>query len=142
MDTQEHFPTMKNKKKFYTISFFACATIIFILSSYPRLDPPFTLPSSFLEPDKIVHFLQYFIFSYLYFMFRQSRNIQEKEILCELFFLGIFIPLLDELHQIPIPGRSFEWYDAIADMMGFYIFVTIRIIWSFIYKTWRTNENH
>ena len=131
---------MKNKKRFYTISFIIYSIIIFGVSSYPRLAIPIKLHSSLLEPDKIAHFIQYFIFALLYFKFRQNRGIGEKEILCELFFLGMLIPIFDELHQILIPGRTFEWYDVVADLIGFYTFIISKIIQKYILR--RKNGNH
>ena len=125
---------MKNKKQYYTVCFIIYSIIIFGISSYPSLNIPIKLPSSLFQPDKIAHFVQYFIFALLYFKFRLYRNIQEKEILCELFFWGMFIPIFDELHQILIPGRTFEWYDIVADMIGFYTFIISKIIHKKLYS--------
>ena len=113
------------KKKFYTVAFIVYAVIVFTLSSYPRLNIPISLHSKFLEIDKLGHFLQYFLFAFLYYKFRLHRGVAVRDVLIELFFLGFIVPLLDELHQIPIPGRTFEWFDVLADVLGVYCFMVV-----------------
>ncbi|MBT4332008.1 MAG: VanZ family protein, partial [Candidatus Cloacimonetes bacterium] len=45
--------------------------------------------------------------------------------------LAVIIPILDESHQILIPGRSFSYYDILADFLGF---LTIIIYYKFKLK--------
>ncbi|MCL1827303.1 MAG: VanZ family protein [Candidatus Cloacimonetes bacterium] len=130
---------MKNRKKLYTAIFFFYALLVFAVSSYPSLEIPFRLPSRFLQPDKLAHFIEYFIFAALYYLFRRQFQIRQKDILIELFLWAMIIPIFDEMHQLFIPGRSFEWYDVIADMLGFFTFIILNII---IYKTRRKDGNH
>ena len=43
----------------------------------------------------------------------------------KLYLLAVLVPLLDELHQIPIPGREFSVYDIFADFLGFLVIILI-----------------
>lgn len=37
--------------------------------------------------------------------------------------------LFDELHQIPIPGRSFEWHDMAIDAVGLCLGLAAEAVW-------------
>jgi VanZ family protein len=39
--------------------------------------------------------------------------------------IGLAYALLDELHQIPIPGRSFQWLDLLTDAGGVALGLTL-----------------
>jgi len=49
-------------------------------------------------------------------MFDENQYTQKLKILS---VLAVIIPILDESHQILIPGRSFSYYDILADFLGF-----------------------
>ena len=90
--------------------------VILTLTSIPSMSLPKTETIGF---DKIAHFSVYLIFSIL-FMLRKTKatNSQKLKILL---LLSILVPLFDELHQIPIRGRYFSFYDLFADFLGFII---------------------
>jgi len=105
---------MKNKKlSIYRIIFICWSVIIFTLTSIPRLQSP---ASDIIEIDKLAHFGVYFVFAYL--LVKISRR-DQKGLIRFLISLALIIPVLDELHQIPIPGREFCIFDIIADIAGF-----------------------
>ena len=106
------------KNKYYKIAFYIWAGVIFTLTSIPKLQSP--LDDS-LNIDKLAHFIVYMIFAYLFMkMFDTKQYIQKLK---KLYVLAVFIPIFDELHQIPIPGRSFSYYDILADFLGFFIVI-------------------
>lgn len=89
---------------------------ILLLTSYPKLAAPkLDLPVS---PDKAAHFFMYLIFGILYIRMRKSRMIEKKKVIREIILIMILIPLADEMHQIPIPGRMFSLWDVVADFLG------------------------
>ncbi|KQC11819.1 MAG: hypothetical protein APR54_02720 [Candidatus Cloacimonas sp. SDB] len=105
---------MKNKKlMIYRIIFICWTVIIFTLTSIPKLKSP---ASDIIEIDKLAHFGVYFVFAYL--LVRISRR-DERGVIKILILTALIIPVLDELHQIPIPGREFCIFDIIADIAGF-----------------------
>jgi VanZ family protein len=86
------------------------------LSSYPKLHIPIVNPK--LSPDKIAHFIEYLIFGILYLKMRKEQLCREKIALKELIIIMLIVPILDEAHQIPIPGRMFSIWDCVADTFG------------------------
>ena len=102
------------KKKYYKIAFYIWAGVVFTLTSIPKLQSPI---NDTLNIDKLAHFTVYVIFAYLFMkMFTQDQYVQKLKLLT---ILSVLIPILDELHQIPIPGRYFSYYDILADFLGF-----------------------
>ena len=102
------------KNKYNKIAFYIWAGVVFTLTSIPKLQSP--LDDS-LNIDKLAHFVVYMIFAYLFMkMFDTKQYIQKLKLL---YILAVIIPIFDELHQIPIPGRSFSYYDILADFLGF-----------------------
>lgn len=102
------------RKKYFKIAFYVWVVILFTLTSIPKLQSP--LDDS-LNIDKLAHFIVYMIFAYLFMkMFEQDQYIQKLKLLS---ILAVIIPIFDELHQIPIPGRSFSYFDILADFLGF-----------------------
>jgi len=102
------------KNKYNKIAFYVWAVILFTLTSIPKLQTP--LDDS-LNIDKLAHFSVYMIFAYLFMKMFDIKQYDQK--LKLLSVLAVVIPIFDELHQIPIPGRSFSYYDILADFLGF-----------------------
>lgn len=91
------------------------AVLILIVSSIPGLSPP---GLGFTIADKIVHFAEYFILGLL-----TARAVSTfyKEPL-RIFWLSSALTsgygILDELHQLLVPGRTTEGLDMVADILG------------------------
>jgi VanZ family protein len=84
-----------------------------------------TLPSNNLPDvpsgDKLNHFAGYAVLSFLLFTYMRLKSSDETveiRIFQKTFIIASVYGILDELHQIPIPGRFFEWYDILADVNG------------------------
>ena len=102
------------KKKYYKIAFYIWVGVVFTLTSIPKLQTPI---NDTLNIDKLAHFTVYMIFAYLFMkMFSQDQYVQKLKLLS---ILAVIVPIFDELHQIPIPGRFFSYYDILADFLGF-----------------------
>ena len=116
---------MKNKEKLYFIIFCSYLILILSVSSYPSLKIP---TSDKLSTDKVAHFFEYFVMTVLYFKMRKEKG-KNLISLKGVIFLYLF-PILDELHQIFIPGRQFSYYDMLANILG----VSSIIIFNNIYR--------
>jgi len=82
--------------------------IIFLLSSLPAG----SLPSSL--PDFIPHALEYFALAFFVIqMFR--RHARRPAVV---FIMIAILAILDEWHQLSVPGRVFSWLDWIYDLTG------------------------
>lgn len=106
--------------KTYRFLFYFWLVIIFILTSYPTLPP---LHDKLVSIDKVGHFAVYFILAFFYMKKEQRNNISKT--FNKILLLAIFLPIIDELHQIPIPGRDFSFLDILADYCGFLIIIII-----------------
>jgi len=100
--------------KWNRVIFVIWALIIFTLTSYPKLT---TGAPNIVGIDKAAHFVMYFVFALLFM--RMRKDIDPKPQLRYLLFLSVIVPIVDELHQIPISGRSFSIWDIAADFVGF-----------------------
>ncbi len=102
------------KKNYFKIAFYIWAVILFTLTSIPKLHSPI---DDSLNIDKLAHFIVYLIFAHLFMkMFDKNQYLKKLKLLT---ILAILIPIFDELHQILIPGRSFSYFDILADFLGF-----------------------
>lgn len=115
---------MKNNKsternKLFTVLFVIWSAIIIFLTSYPKLHVP--MSDKIWNFDKLAHLTVYAIFSWLFTKMNQHKSKDAN--LQHLVVMLFTIPLLDELHQLPIPGRSFSYYDILADSIGFLIII-------------------
>jgi len=92
------------------------AALIFILSANPSISPP---PGFVLE-DKIYHFIEYGIFSFLLFLafYHSRREFLKKNVFLLCCIIGMTYGLSDEIHQSFVPGRSCEFLDFVADCLG------------------------
>ena len=91
------------------------ALVILALTSFPH-------PEQFITPppglDKLVHAAVYIPLAFFFACWLTAS----KHRLAAVRWLPPAVPclfgLLDELHQLPIPGRSFSWWDVSADCLG------------------------
>ncbi|MCH8170535.1 MAG: VanZ family protein [Bacteroidetes bacterium] len=90
--------------------------ILIIATSLPSKD----IPSIKLN-DKIEHLLAYFILGFLFNIAVLVQNkftfLKEKAFFSTIIFLGIYA-IIDELHQLFIPGRDCSFLDWSADLLG------------------------
>ncbi|MBT3169442.1 MAG: VanZ family protein [Candidatus Cloacimonetes bacterium] len=101
-------------KKVYKYLFVIWSIILFTLTSLPSLALP---TKNEIGIDKLAHLIFYFIFAFLFVKSQQNAKIATRKLL----YLTAFIPLFDELHQIPISGRYFSFGDILADVVGMLI---------------------
>ena len=104
------------------------ALLIFVLSAIPQAAPSFR----FEFGDKVLHFIEYGIFSALLFLafFTSGKEFLKKHVFLISSLIGIAYAVSDELHQRFVPGRRCEFLDFVADSLGI---IVIQIgIWFYL----------
>jgi len=110
----------------------AWAVLIFWLSSLshvPRIDTPI------LASDKIAHALVYFVLCWF-----SSRAVYRQRVIAVLaghsllagFVFTCVYGYFDEVHQLFVPGRNYDYFDMLADASGALIFVLLAQAWKFL----------
>jgi VanZ family protein len=104
--------------------------ILFTLTTLPAQSVP-----SVGVSDKLEHLLAYFVLSILLYL---TLLFQKKSVLLKnyaMLFTALIVfayGIIDEVHQLMIPGRSCELLDFLADMIGGIIgIIIIKILFSF-----------
>jgi VanZ family protein len=106
----------KNKKYFVYAPLVVYWLILFIGTSLPAQTVP-----QFGVKDKVEHFLAYMILTFLLsinFLIQDKIKIFRQKPFLFSFLLGSGYGVLDEVHQLIIPGRSCELLDLTADIIG------------------------
>jgi len=105
-------------KKFFSFKYPALfyALLIFAVSAIPQIPPPL----AFKWGDKVLHFIEYGIFSFLLFLafFTSGKEFFKKNAFLLSSLVGIAYGLSDEIHQKFVPGRNCDPFDFLADCLG------------------------
>ena len=88
------------------------AVVLFFLSAIPDLGVGRSLPIS----DKLVNFGLYAVLGATFAWGRWVAPGAARHVL--LIAVGAIYGLLDEWHQLYVPGRAFDWLDWGADVVG------------------------
>jgi len=91
--------------------------ILFVGTSLPAQ----SVPSLGIGGDKVAHFFAYLVLSvllYLTFIFQEKFSFAQRNAVQLTLAIAICYGVLDELHQMLVPGRSAELLDWIADSIG------------------------
>lgn len=96
--------------------------IIFVFSSLPG-PMPLVEPSALKEwIGRVGHFLEYAGLAYWLYCGQVDGELTEGEVSIKVMlisFLGaVAYALADEVHQIFVPGRTFQWLDLVVDAAG------------------------
>jgi len=98
------------------------AILIFVLSHIPS---DFIPPSIFNLQDKFFHALVYFLFG-ISLLIAFSNVKSKTKVVIYVFLIGSFYGVVDELHQLFVPGRVCDITDWIADSLGIAISLLFR----------------
>ena len=126
---------LADKKKYLYVPLGVYWIVIFILTTIPGKSLPKIAGS-----DKLKHFGAYFVLGFLldFALYLQNKYpFLSKRTPVFTFIIGLLYGLFDELHQIFIPGRYFEWWDLFADGVG----IVLGIILSQIIIMKTSNNN-
>ncbi len=137
--TQLYKFLQSHRRKFLYVPLLSYWLFIFILTSIPGR----SFPKEFLIlTDKVKHFGAYLLLSILLnfaLHFQTKFPILSKFSAAFTLLIVSIYGLFDEIHQIFIPGRYFEWLDFLADLIGG--IVGIAISQWIISISLRNNEN-
>ena len=87
--------------------------------------------------DKLEHTLAYFGLSFLLYLtllFQKKSVMLKKYAMLFTLLIVLFYGVLDEVHQLLIPGRSCELLDFLADMLGGVLGIVVIKILIHVYK--------
>lgn len=116
--------------KIITLSWFLIVTVVSLV--------PVPKGVSTMVSDKFIHFIIYYISTFLCFLIPKERSLNKLlKISIYIFIYGITIELLQYL----IPGRSFSIEDIFANTTGIYLFIVSYILLSKNQKKWEGNHN-
>ncbi len=123
---------MKNNKRVFVFIYLPLIIhwiTIFILTSLPSDRLP-----SLEVGDKLNHFLAFFVLGFflnLTLKYQTKFQSFKRNVLLITIIIAAGYGLLDELHQLLVPGRSAEVLDWVADFIGA---LTGSLLAEFIYK--------
>lgn len=102
------------------------AIIIFVISAIPDLNPP---ELGFKWQDKLYHFLEYSIFSFLLFLafFHSKKDAFKNHPHLFSLVFGVVYAGSDEIHQLFVPGRNADIFDFLFD--SFAVLAVQIILW-------------
>ncbi len=106
--------------------------LLFTLTSLPSQSVP-----SVGVNDKLEHSLAYFGLSFLLYLtllFQKKSDFLKKYAAIFTILIIVIYAVLDEVHQLLIPGRSCEMLDFLADMLGGIVGILILKILIRVYK--------
>ena len=117
-------------RKFWQYAAIAFLIAIFILSSIPSLTPP---PLGFAWQDKLYHFAEYAVLSFLLFMalFTSIRASWKPNAHLLATLVAVAYAASDEIHQSFVTNRNGDFWDWVADGTGV---ITVQIIAYIIIK--------
>lgn len=111
-------------KKYYRYFALGWAALIFIISTIPNLpQPDFSEDEGpGLRLDYLFHFMAYFILGMLIVIWqiRDDARLPTKTYVI-IVVLGVLFGLIDEWHQVMIPGRTFNPMDFYLNAIGFLV---------------------
>jgi glycopeptide antibiotics resistance protein len=106
-----------------------------------------TLPSSAMPSlggvDKLEHFLAYTILGFMIGLaahFQAIFHLNSRNRFLVVFSVTFTYAVLDELHQIPIKGRYFDWWDLFANFVGILIGLMV-LRWFLSFKNISEDEH-
>ena len=112
MQNKNVFSRLLNLTGLFTIIYMI---LIFILSSIPGR---YIGMKGFTLIDKWVHMIEYSILGVLILLTLKNRIINNKIRIISAVALSTFYGITDEIHQLFVPNRSFDYFDILADFIG------------------------
>lgn len=87
--------------------------LLFYLSSLPSSSLPQTIPGL----DKLVHFVEYALLAALW-SWALAPRLAARPVFIASVIISFLYGVADEIHQLFVPGRSFEVGDILANCAG------------------------
>lgn len=111
----------KSNWRYFTFSAFWVSFIV-LLSLWSGNDIPST-QSYVLEPDKLIHFTLYFVFTFSIFIALKKVSYRSglKRSNSIAFGLALILALVTEVLQLATLNRNFDYKDLLANLFGIII---------------------
>ena len=107
------------RKIIFGIMFSVWMIILILLSVWPTVSSIIQQDVTEFHWDYLEHFILYFILGFLYVLWRIDKNFYIPVLEFIIFLVAGFIfSWLTEYLQVFIPGRAFNLYDMISNMVG------------------------
>jgi Undecaprenyl-phosphate galactose phosphotransferase WbaP len=116
---------MNLMRKFWLIPALGYSLTMIWLSSQSDLHPPYL--AGFRLNDKLLHFVEFFIFSLLWAVALLNNHFKVRVV--RLIAGAALFAVLDEMHQLFVPGREADLFDLAADFCGIAAGVATGIWW-------------
>jgi VanZ family protein len=108
-----------SRKTILGIMFSVWMIILILLSVWPTVSSIIQQDVTEFHWDYLEHFILYFILGFLYVLWRIDKNFYIPVLEFIIFLVAGFIfSWLTEYIQVFIPGRAFNLYDMISNMVG------------------------
>jgi VanZ family protein len=98
---------------------------IFLISSVESIPHMQTI---FISTDKLAHTIEFFVFCWFCWRamyFQDTFSLLKRWSLFFAFIFTCIFGYLDEVHQLFVPGRSYEYLDMLADATGALLCIVI-----------------
>lgn len=102
------------RKRLYLVLLILWALLTFLLTSLPNPE----MPVRFLLADKATHLGFYGVMGLLCGLWRRASGGTAGQAALETLLFIAVAGAVDEIHQNWIPGRSMEFLDWVADLLG------------------------
>jgi len=131
------------QKKLYQMLFWLWLCFILMNSLLPKQisSGPTTNDTFFIRTDYIMHFMGYCLLALLFFLWKSNKYfiIPGNQLLIFLAF-ATSIAIGSEIAQKFIPGRGYNAFDFIANILG--VSVGIIVPWLYFKKSNKAGERH
>ncbi len=68
--------------------------------------------------DKVHHFIAFFTLGYCLLRICNFKKWSKTFTVIVVVLFGTIYGLTDEIHQLYVPNRQFDWFDLVADFLG------------------------
>jgi VanZ family protein len=79
--------------------------------------------------DKVFHFSEFAVLTVLLLVTASFYGLKKEKSYVLIPLIAIVVAVLSELVQIPLPSRTFSWFDMLADFIG----ITVGMVCTWIF---------
>ncbi len=122
---------MKKLLRHPWLNFWLVPMLLYMIILVGSSVPGKSIPKVFqLTPDKLIHFVEYFVFSFFLARVLIARSIfSRKQVLAICLSVGCTAAALDEFYQSFVPGRTPDYRDWLLDAAGVWAGAALLLRW-------------
>lgn len=103
-----------SRRRLYLALWIGWAALTFVLTSIPN--PRFPMPP--LVTDKVAHLAFYAVMGFFFALWRRESGASAARAIVQALLFATLVGVVDEVHQLWIPGRTADPLDWLADTAG------------------------